>query len=365
MKTRAAAMAEENQQIRDIRAQVNHLQTEMATRVATKAEVRGLETSINNLRMELLQFINSLAGNRARTSRGQQEHGGNSFTGEGFTEQDGSTSIDGFKPKIVRLEFPRFDGEGLETWCYRAEQFFNHYSTPDTQRMFISSFHMEGRAMVWFQELKARGSIGTWEEFARAIQIRFGRGAYDDPMETLSKLKQEGSLEDYKTKFDTLALKVQRLPEEHKLSCFLGGLKAEIRLSVRMFNPKSLLDAYSLARIQEECVMNTTRCSRIGWRSTQFSQLHKGFTTDIPVGVDKGNGFTTNRSTQLVPYRQNPQPPTGVGPPQLGNANPNQPWSLCKKLHRPKWMNGGGRAYPTLVIPNIPEGTFAKCLDFF
>jgi hypothetical protein len=91
-------------------------------------------------------------------------------------------------------------------------------------------------------------------------------------METLSKLKQDGSLEDYKTKFDTLALKVQRLPEEHKLSCFLGGLKGEIRLPVHMFNPKSLVDAYSLARIQEECVMNFARNSKMGWRSAQFSQ---------------------------------------------------------------------------------------------
>jgi hypothetical protein len=128
--------------------------------------------------------------------------------------------------------------------------FFYHYSTPDAQRLFISSFHMEGRAMVWFQELKASKCVSNWEEFVRAIQIRFDKGAYDDPMETLSKLKLDGSLEDYKTKFDTLALKVQRLPEEkHKLSCFLGGLKDEIQLSVRMFNPKSLVDAYSLARI--------------------------------------------------------------------------------------------------------------------
>jgi hypothetical protein len=128
-------MAEENQQIQDIRAQVNHLQAEMVTTVATKAEVRGLETSvrgletsvrgletsINDLKTDLRQLVNSQSGNRAGTSRGQQEHGGNSFTGGGFSEQDGSTSTDGFKPKMVRLEFPRFDGEDPETWCCRAE----------------------------------------------------------------------------------------------------------------------------------------------------------------------------------------------------------------------------------------------------
>jgi len=32
---------------------------------------------------------------------------------------------------------------------------------------------MEGRALVWFQELKASKYVGDWEEFVRAIQIRF------------------------------------------------------------------------------------------------------------------------------------------------------------------------------------------------
>lgn len=191
---------------------------------------------------------------------------------------------------------------------------------------------MEGRALVWFQELKASGSIGTWEEFARAIQIRSGQGAYDNPMETLSKLKQEGSLEDYKTKFDTLALKVQRLPEEHKLSCFMGRLKHKIRLPVRMFNLKSLLDAYSLVRIEEECVMNPAKSSGLSWRTTQFSQLHKGFTTDLPVGVDKGSVFPATRSNQLVPYRPNPLLPTRVGPPRTGNTNPNQALVPVQKI---------------------------------
>jgi hypothetical protein len=31
-----------------------------------------------------------------------------------------------------------------------------------------------------------------------ALHTRFGMGSYNDPMETLSKLKQEESLEEYK-----------------------------------------------------------------------------------------------------------------------------------------------------------------------
>jgi hypothetical protein len=75
---------------------------------------------------------------------------------------------------------------------------------PNAQRLSISSFHMDGKVMVWFHEVKSSKSVESWEEFTKAIQIRFGRGPYDDPMETLSKLKQEGALEDYKNQFNTL-----------------------------------------------------------------------------------------------------------------------------------------------------------------
>jgi hypothetical protein len=100
----------------------------------------------------------------------------------------------------------------------------------------IFAFHMDGKAFVWFQEFKASNIVTSWVAFVNAMQTRFVRGPYDDPMENLSNLKQEGSLEDYKNQFDILALKVHNLPEAHKLSCFMGGLKADIRLPVRMFS---------------------------------------------------------------------------------------------------------------------------------
>jgi hypothetical protein len=118
----------------------------------------------------------------------------------------------------------------------------------------ITAFYMEGKALSWFQALRNSNNLSSWEEFLVAIQVRFGKGAYDDPMETLSKLKQTGALEEYKTQFEVLANRVLRLIDSHKVSMFLGGLRDDIRLPVRMFNPKTLNDAYALARIQEECL---------------------------------------------------------------------------------------------------------------
>jgi hypothetical protein len=232
----------------------------------------NLKEALQQAQVELKQMVQSLLSSQVgssgshRPGGGHQEQGRTVECGES-SNLEGFNSSDGLKPKTIRWEFPRFDGEDPESWCCHAEQYFDYYNTLDPQRLSISSFHMEERAMAWFQEFKATNREASWGEFVSALQIRFGRGAYDDPMESSSKLKQEGPLDDYKSKFDTLALKAQGLPEAHKLSCFIGGLKEEIRLPVRMFNPKNLVDAYALAQIQDECVMNVAKSFRSTWRS--------------------------------------------------------------------------------------------------
>ena len=56
----------------------------------------------------------------------------------------------------------------------------------------------------------------------------------------------------YKGQFEALSNCVKEHPDKHKLSCFLNGLKEEIRLPVKMFNPLNLNAAFGLAKIQEE-----------------------------------------------------------------------------------------------------------------
>ena len=58
--------------------------------------------------------------------------------------------------------------------------------------------------------------------------MRFRSSAYDDPMETLTKLKQVGSISTYKGQYEALSNRIKELSEKHRLSCLLSGLKYEI-----------------------------------------------------------------------------------------------------------------------------------------
>lgn len=121
----------------------------------------------------------------------------------------------------------------------------------------MASYYIEGSALVWFQDVEH--SFDGWESFLKALHTRFGPSAYDDPMECLTKLKQTSIVSNYKTQFENLSNRIKGLSEPHRLSCFLSGLRDEIRLTVRMLNPSSLHQAFGLAKIQEEYWFSSRR----------------------------------------------------------------------------------------------------------
>jgi hypothetical protein len=220
---------------------------------------------------------------------------------------------------------------------------------------------MDGKALVWFRELRANNSVTTWAEFVRSMQTRFDKGSYDDPMETLSKLKQVGWLDDYKNQFDTVALKVHAMPKAHKLSCFLGGLRDEIRVSVQMFNPGSLVSAYSLVRTEVECVFNSRKSSRFTWNSTQFKHSNSGWSASLP-GHPKGNLLRSpTRGTLPGPLGSLFRLRRDLV--QLGKVTTirAKPSFRFKRSRRRRWRNGEGRAY---VILAIHDGPRAMCALF-
>ena len=123
----------------------------------------------------------------------------------------------------------------------------------------MASYHLDGEALIWFQDAEQAGGFASWEVIIRALQTHFSTSAYDDPMEALTRLKQTTTVVFYKGNFKILSNRIKGLSESHKLSFFLSGLKDETRLPVRMLVPKSLNDAFGLAKIQEEFLISNRK----------------------------------------------------------------------------------------------------------
>ncbi|XP_020206869.1 uncharacterized protein LOC109791920 [Cajanus cajan] len=152
----------------------------------------------------------------------------------------------------VKVDFPRFDGENVLQWLFKAEQFFEFYGTPDEHRLSIAALHFEKDVIPWFQMITRTQPFQNWKQFAKALELEFGPSPYDCPRSTLFKLSQSNSVSNYYTEFMSLANRVYGLSPDALLDCFISGLKPDLKREVIAQNPLSILKAVSLAKLFEE-----------------------------------------------------------------------------------------------------------------
>ncbi|GJR48181.1 gypsy/ty3 retroelement polyprotein [Tanacetum coccineum] len=133
----------------------------------------------------------------------------------------------------------------------------------DEEKVRLALIHLYEKALTWHRQFeKINGDLVTWEVYEVEIYKRFGP-CYEDPMEEIKNLRQNGTVLDYQDQFEALVSRVE-LTESQVISCFVAGLQQEIGLMLKMFRPKSLYDAYQLARIQETVkAINTKRYTLI------------------------------------------------------------------------------------------------------
>ncbi|KAL5180869.1 hypothetical protein HKD37_01G001921 [Glycine soja] len=83
-------------------------------------------------------------------------------------------------------------------------------------------------------------NYSTYPCYTRLASLDFprfnGDGICEDPMTELMRLSQKGSMTEFHEQFDAIVSRVE-LAGEHQLSCLLGGLRQDVQMLVRMFQP--------------------------------------------------------------------------------------------------------------------------------
>ncbi|KAD4180242.1 hypothetical protein E3N88_28833 [Mikania micrantha] len=206
--------------------------------------------------------------------------------------------------RISRLDFPKFNGTDVEGWIYKCEHFFSIDRTPENMKIRVAVVNLEGVALQWHQAFIRihEGSIENlpWRDYVRSIMARFADFDLEDAMEELKSLYQTGTLKEYCDAFDLLLNKVS-ITEIQAVSLFVGGLKPEIKCIVKMFKPKSLREAYSLAKKQDQA--HTTLFTNNGkkWVSpsnSNFTSANSRLTA--PVNANRLPLLPTPTGNQLV-----------------------------------------------------------------
>ena len=73
--------------------------------------------------------------------------------------------------KNMKLEFPRFQGEDPNCWIYKTNQFFSNHNTLEHQKVIVASYHLDGEALIWFQDAEQEGGFPSWEVFIELCKL--------------------------------------------------------------------------------------------------------------------------------------------------------------------------------------------------
>jgi len=159
------------------------------------------------------------------------------------------------------------------------------------------------------------------------------------------KHRQTTTVTKYTTQFEALFNRLQGILDKNRLSCFLSGLKNEIRLPLRLLNPITLATAFSLTKLQEY-ILSTRRSSRPTTASYNFNKSLSWTSPGSSSTPASTSSLPLQRSTSTFPIQK-------LSPAQMKERqdkglcyNYDEKWNFPHKCKSPKlYLMHGGESF--------------------
>ncbi|RVW93094.1 Retrovirus-related Pol polyprotein from transposon 17.6 [Vitis vinifera] len=242
----------------------------------------GLTDKLHQMEETIHRLSEALLSNKERSSSNTNDRNGRVRNNRDNSKGQMEGGQQMFLSKLAKLEFPKYSGNDPTEWFNKVDQFFEYQGIPAAQKVSLASFHLEGEANQWWQWLRRsyseEGKEVAWADFEEELWARFGPTECEDFDEALSRVKQMSSLRDYQREFEKLGNRVQGWTQKALVGTFMGSLKSEIADDIRMFKPKSLKEAISLARMRDDQLTRQRRFTRPlqpNWPQPDFSTQMK------------------------------------------------------------------------------------------
>ncbi|XP_026398846.1 uncharacterized protein LOC113294680 [Papaver somniferum] len=187
--------------------------------------------------------------------------------------------------RMSKIDFSRFDGDNPKRWIQKYEYYFQMHNIHELHKTRMAAIYLDGKANKWYDNFCLNKTDIPWPSFC------------------------DNEFEYYKA----LLLSVhQDFPESYFIAIFIGGLKEELRSSVLMFDPKTLLHDFSLARMQEKTLVMQQKTTKPAPKvfSSSFSTTRPFPPTTFP---PKPATVPSTSSTQYSTPKANPTLPLKRG----------------------------------------------------
>nr|KYP52090.1 Retrotransposable element Tf2 [Cajanus cajan] len=132
-------------------------------------------------------------------------------------------------------------------WVGKMERYFRLKGVLEDEKVEVAMVALQGKALAWFQWWESRNQNPSWMDFKGSLLRRFQPVVAQNPFEVLLGLKQEGSVAEYREKFETNSGPLKIGDANYLKGIFLNGLKEEVKAELRKgegkLNWKNMTDA--------------------------------------------------------------------------------------------------------------------------
>jgi hypothetical protein len=231
----------------EMRRDINDLQKKTVTKDELQEMRDSMEAKMDSMEAKIMEIMKNFVIEKTPKS----ENSSHEIHDEDTTKvnQEWRNSNFGLKTNHVpKIDMRKFDGKDPITWILQMEQFFDLHNVPHTQKVRIASLYLEPNQFVWYRWLCSRKSLVTWTIFMEEMIAHYEDTRSNTFFSQLINLKQKGSITEHIENFQRLNIKVTDIPDEHLIDVFIGTLKDNIQHEVRLWEPKSLENAFKVAR---------------------------------------------------------------------------------------------------------------------
>lgn len=133
---------------------------------------------------------------------------------------------------------------------------------------------MEKWVLSWLRGIRKINQISTWAKFKLDIKERFEASNYEDKLPELSRLQQTSSMAQYLNQFEELLNEVEEQSEGSLITFFIGGLQSELSNDLRVTQPQTLWNAFTLAKIYETNRLKDA-ATKNNWKPYHYNTNHQ------------------------------------------------------------------------------------------
>ena len=223
-----------------------------------------------------------------------------------------------------KVDIPTFDGDNVDDWLFRIEEYFDVANTPEDQHIKIASFHMIEPAYAWYKWMIKNQYTQDWMIFADALQKRFGTNLYDNPREALKELKQQGTVAEYQSQFEALSTKVTGLSEQWLISFFVAGLDDYLKCQLRLAKPTSYPEVVALAHLHEQNYQALKNSLKQPQPAVSMASSRPKYSSPAP--IPRPTAHISIKPPESQPHTQSTLPPSNSNPAPAFQPQPKHPY---------------------------------------